>query len=78
MDPKDPSSAALRGAISAACRAGDREAEAVLRRELALSNLERAFRRELGDQPLSAVELRRLRAALEAHAAPRQPAAVPA
>lgn len=77
MDPLDPHSRALRGAISVAVRAGDRESEVELRRELALCNIERALDREIGDQALSAAELHRLRMALDAHAAdPSKRAAV--
>jgi hypothetical protein len=63
----DPTSRRLRGSIGVAVREGRIEDEAALRRELALCNLERAYAREIGDQPLTAAELRRLRLALESY-----------
>jgi hypothetical protein len=68
------STTALRGALSAAVRAGDHQAEAELRRELALCNVERTLFEQLGDRPLTVVEHRRLRLALESYAAPRRSA----
>lgn len=67
MALSDPNSRRLRGLIGIAVREGRIEEELQLRRELSLCNLERAFERELGDEPLSAVELLRLKVALESH-----------
>jgi hypothetical protein len=68
----DPESRALRGAISAAVRGGDRETEAELRRELALRNVERHIERQLTGLRLTAAEMRRLRTALDAHGPQRR------
>lgn len=69
----DPTSRRLRGAIGVAVREGRTTDEAALRRELALQNCERTLERELAEAPLDAVELRRLRAALEAYGPQRTP-----
>jgi type II secretory pathway predicted ATPase ExeA len=61
----DPSDRRLRGEISAAVRNGQPELEAELRRELALRNVERCLVKQLGDRPLTTMELRRLRVTLE-------------
>jgi hypothetical protein len=57
----------LRGEISAAVRNARPELEAELRRELALTNAERALTRHLSGLRLTSLELRRLRLALEEH-----------
>jgi hypothetical protein len=74
MLDSDPADRRLRGAISAAVRNGQPELEAELRHELGLRNIERSIIKNLGDSRLTAIELRRLRDALERHGPKYKPA----
>jgi type IV pilus biogenesis protein CpaD/CtpE len=68
MVVEDPNSRRLRGALSGAVRAGNREAEAELRHQLSVANVARAFEKNLGDQRLTAAEAHRLRQLVDLYA----------